>query len=371
MRSFQVLYSVRGLFALAFVVHHSHVLHSVTELAFFKSVHYLVLLFFAYSGFVLCPRYANALTCTQQLRQFMISRTCRVYPLHLLMLLVFVGFEAVKLILERRGIMLNNASFSGDRAPGEILPNLLLIQAWWPGANPLSFNYPSWYVSVEYYVYLLFGLIALALPAQANKVFIVIAVCALLALALGGSPLSDNVLRGVGCFFAGGVTYRLYERLQGLRLGFWLGSVLEVLVLALVYGVMRYSAQDALLSVLFCVAIGIFAFEAGVVSRLLRKRAFVWLGKRWFSIYMTHAAVLFVTMIGVMIVGKATGLPLMVDVSGVRTISLGSALFDNLLVAAEIVVVLAVSMFTYRYVERPGVALGRRWNSFMPETTSL
>ena len=362
MKSFQVLKSVRGLFALAFVVHHSHILHSITELAFFKSVHYLVLLFFAFSGFVLYQRHANALGSTQQWRQFMLNRTCRVYPLHLFMLLVFIGFECVKLILERRGITLNNASFSGDRAPSEILPNLVLLQAWWPGANPLSFNYPSWYVSVEYYVYLLFGLIALALPTQANKVFLVIAACALLALSLGGSPLSDNVLRGVGCFLAGGVTYRVYARLQGLRPGLWLGSVLEIMILLLLYGVMTLSGapQDALLSLLFCVAIGVFAFEAGMVSRLLRKGRFVWLGRRWLSIYMTHAAVLFMTTIGVMIVAKTTGLPLMVEIAGVRTISLGSALFDNLLVFGEVVVVLVVSMFTYRYVEKPGIALGRK-----------
>lgn len=364
MKQFQVLDSFRGLCALAIVVHHSHVLQSITELALFKNANYLVEFFFALSGFVLYQRYANALGSVQQLRQFMIARTCRVYPLHLFMLLVFIGFEGLKLISS------NNVSFSGDRAPGEILPNLLLIQAWWPGFNALSFNYPSWIVSVEYYVWLMFGLIALVLPKHAARVFVAIAVLALLALYFKGTPLTDNVLRGLGCFFAGGVTYRVYSHLQNLRPGLLLGSVLEVLILTAIYLVMTRSdtPQDALLSVLFCLAVGILAFEAGWVSTQLRKGLFTWLGTRWFSIYMTHATVIFVTSIGVMVAAKVTGRTLMMDlpseIAGLTTryISTGSVVLDNLLIVVEIAVVLAISALTYRYIERPGIARGKKWN---------
>lgn len=363
MKPFQVLKSFRGLCALAFVLHHSHVLQSITELELFRSTHYLVELFFALSGFVLSQQYATALGSGQALRQFMITRTCRVYPLHLVMLVVFIGFEGIKLIT-------SSPSFGGDRAPGEMLPNLLLLQAWWPGANALSFNYPSWFVSVQYYVWLLFGLIALALPRHSGKVFSAIAAFALLALYFKGTPLTDNVLRGLGCFFAGGVTYRVYNRLQGLRLSLLLGSVLEVLVLTAIYLVMTRSdtPQDALLGMLFCLAVGILAFEAGWISTQLRKGLFTWLGTRWFSIYMTHAAVIFVTSICVMVAAKVTGRTLMIDLPSeivgltTRYISTGSMLLDNLLIVAEVAVVLLISALTYRYVERPGIELGKKWN---------
>lgn len=363
MKPFQVLKNLRGLCALTFVLHHAHVLQSVTELALFRNANYLVELFFALSGFVLYQQYATALGSTQPLRQFMISRACRVFPLHLVMLVVFIGFEGIKLIT-------SSPSFGGDRAPAEMLPNLLLLQAWWPGANALSFNYPSWFVSVQYYVWLLFGLVALALPRQSGKVFAAIAAFALLALYFKGTPLTDNMLRGLGCFFAGGVTYRAYSRLQSLRLNPLLGSLLEVLILAAIYGVMTRSdtPQDALLGVLFCSAVGIFAFEAGWISTLLRKGLFTWLGTRWFSIYMTHAAVIFVTSIGVMAVAKVTGRTLMIDlpskIIGLTThyISTGSVVFDNLLIVVELAVVLVISALTYRYIERPGIALGRKWS---------
>jgi peptidoglycan/LPS O-acetylase OafA/YrhL len=369
MKPFPVLDSVLGLFALAFVMHHSHVLQSITELALFRHANYLVEFFFALSGFVLYPSYVNAVDSGRQLRQFMLTRTCRVYPLHLFMFLVFIGFEGFKL-------MSSNPAFGGDRAPGEMLPNLLLLQAWWPGANPLSFNYPSWIVSVQYYVWVLFGLIVLALPQHAGKVFATLAALALWALYFRNTPLTDNVLRGVGCFFAGCVTYKVYRRLRELHLNLLLGSVLEGLVLIAIYGVMTTgdTPQDALLAVLFCVAVGVFAFEAGGVSRLLRKEPFCWLGRRWFSIYMTHAAVIYLTSMAVMAVTQITGRTLMLELpselAGITTryISLGSPLLDNLLVFAEVIVVMAVSAFTYRYIEKPGIALGKKWNKMPTQT---
>lgn len=352
MQRFLVLKNLRGLCALAFVLHHSHILQSIAELALFRRTHYLVEFFFALSGFLLYRRYALSPGSAQPYRQFAITRACRVFPLHLVMLLVFIGIEAVKLT---RSI----PSFGGDRAPSEMLPNLLLLQAFWPGANALSFNYPSWFVSVQFYVWLLFGLIALALPRYIGKLSAVIAALALLALYFKSTPLDDNVLRGLGCFFAGAVIYRVYERLRNLHLSVLTGSLLEMLVLAAIYGVMTRSdtSQDALLAVLFSMAVGVFAFEAGWVSRLLRNTLFNWLGVRWFSIYMTHAAVIVLTTMVV----ELTGQGLLIDLP-TRYISTGSAVLDNLLVFAEVVVVLVISALAYRYVERPGIALGKKWS---------
>ncbi|MDY7560042.1 acyltransferase [Pseudomonas sp. 10B1] len=375
MKRFQALNSLRGLFALAVVVHHSHVLQSITEESFFKHANYLVEFFFALSGFVLYQRYAHSLGSTPQLRQFMISRTCRVYPLHLFMLLVFVGFECLKLILERRGITLNNLSFTGDRSVGEIVPNLLLIQAWWSGFNALSFNYPSWIVSVEYYVYLLFGVTALILRQRSTMAFGALSALALAALYLGNTPLADNVLRGVGCFFAGGIVYRIYMHWRHLRQGLLSGSVSEVMILGLIYAVMTRSEtpQDAALAILFCVAVGVFAFEAGAISLLLRGRLLVWLGERWFSIYMTHAAVIFVTTVFVMMVAKITGLALMVELPGATTryVSTGSALLDNVMIVVELIAVLGISTLTHRYIELPGIALGQRWRGVGGDDSSV
>lgn len=369
MKRFLVLDSFRGLCAVAMIVHHSHIERSITELAFFRNASQFVGFFFALSGFLIYRRYIGHLSTPRQLGEFMITRTCRVMPLHLAVLLFFIAFECLKLVLERYGLSLSYPAFSGDRAPGEILPNLLLIQAWWPTFNALSFNYPSWFISVEFYVWMMFGLILFALPNLARKLFSLLCVLAFIALYKGFGPISANVLWGVSCFFAGAITYRLYVRLHDSAPGPWVSSVLEIGILAAIYWVMTEGEAPLTveLGLLFCVAILIFSHEAGVVSRLLSLRLFPALGKLWLSIYLTHAAVIFVLATALTLAAKFSGYSLLVDKPGetsgvlVRYLSTGSALNDNLLMLFVVVAVVVVSMLTHCYIEAPGIRFGKHW----------
>lgn len=369
MKRFLVLDSFRGLCAVAMIVHHSHIERSITELTFFRNASQFVGFFFALSGFLIYRRYIGHLSTPRQLGEFMITRTCRVMPLHLAVLLFFIAFECLKLVLERYGLSLNYPAFSGDRAPSEILPNALLLQAWWPTSNALSFNYPSWFISVEFYVWLMFGLILFALPNLARKLFSLLCVLAFIALYKGFGPISANVLWGVSCFFAGAITYRLYVRLHDSAPGPWVSSVLEIGILAAIYWVMTEGEAPLTveLGLLFCVAILIFSHEAGAVSRLLSLRLFPALGKLWLSIYLTHAAVIFVLATALTLAAKFSGYSLLVDKPGetsgvlVRYLSTGSALNDNLLMLFVAVAVVVVSMLTHRYIEAPGIRFGKDW----------
>ena len=369
MKRFLVLDSFRGLCAVAMIVHHSHIERSITELTFFRNASQFVGFFFALSGFLIYRRYIGHLSTPRQLGEFMITRTCRVMPLHIAVLLFFIAFECLKLVLERYGLSLSYPAFSGDRAPKEILPNALLLQAWWPTSNALSFNYPSWFISVEFYVWLMFGLILFALPNLARKLFSLLCVLAFIALYKGFGPISANVLWGVSCFFAGAITYRLYVRLHDSAPGPWASSVLEIGILAAIYWVMTEGEAPLTveLGLLFCVAILIFSHEAGVVSRLLSLRLFPALGKLWLSIYLTHAAVIFVLATALTLAAKFSGYSLLVDKPGetsgvlVRYLSTGSALNDNLLMLFVVVAVVVVSMLTHRYIEAPGIRFGKDW----------
>jgi peptidoglycan/LPS O-acetylase OafA/YrhL len=371
MKRFSVLDSLRGLCALTLIVHHSHIERSITELAFFRNASQFAGLFFALSGFLIYRRYVGTLSTSRQLGDFMIARACRVMPLHIAVLVFFIGFECLKWMLERYGLLLNFPAFSGDRAPGEILPNLLLIQAWWPGFNALSFNYPSWWVSVAFYLWLIFGLICYALPRMARMMFTLLGGLALVGLFEDFDLPTRYVLWGAACFFAGTVTYRLYARLRDVAPGPVLASVLEVSVLVAIVWLMTDGAAPLTieLTALFCLAILVFAWEAGMVSRLLQMRVFPALGRLWLSIYLTHAAVIFVIATGLTVAAKFGGYPLLVDKPGettgvlVRYLSTGSALNDNLLMLLVVVAVVVVSMLTHRYIERPGVRFEARLRS--------
>jgi peptidoglycan/LPS O-acetylase OafA/YrhL len=369
MKRFLVLDSFRGLCALAVIVHHSHAVQSFTELAFFRHANYLVNFFFVLSGFVLYHIYADRLGTGAQLQRFVIARICRLYPLHLATLGFALLFECLKLVVEQRGMSFSVASFTGAKAPSEILPNLLLLQSWWSGFNQMSFNFPSWSISVEFYLYLIFALIAAGLPGPSRQIFAGIAVLAFLALYLNSGLFSEGALIGLGCFFSGIITYRLYARFKDLNLPPGWATLLEALGLITVYLAVTYSepSQNISLSLLFCVIIGIFAFEAGWLSTLLRTAPFKWAGVLSFSIYMTHTLVLFVVTISLMALAKITGLPLLIDLPGdlpgvvIRYIDTGSMFLDNLVMGVSVVLVLLLSMLTYRYIELPGIELGKLW----------
>lgn len=369
MKRFLVLDSLRGLCAIALIVHHSHIERSITELTFFRNASQFVGFFFAVSGFMLYRRYVGNLNTARQLGEFVVMRSCRVLPLHIAVLLFFIGFECLRLILERYAMALNFPAFSGDRAPGEILPNLLLIQAWWPTFNALSYNYPSWFISVIFYVWMIFALILFWLPEIARKVFSLLCVLAFVGLYQDFNLIPRYALWGISCFFAGAITYRLYVRLRDCIPGPLVASVLEVAVLAVIYWFMTEGPQPLTveLGLLFCAAILIFSWEAGIVSRLLSLRLLPALGDLWLSIYLTHAAVILLLSTALTVAARLGGFSLMLDKPGensgalVRYLSTGTALNDNLLMLLVVVAVVVVSMLTHRYIEAPGIEFAEHW----------
>lgn len=363
MKRFHALDSFRGLCAMSVAVYHMNVYQSVSELTFFRSAHFLVGFFFVLSGFVMMHTYAQRLASGPQFRAFVISRTFRLYPLHVVMLLLAIGLEVAKLLAEQRGMTFGQPSFTGQRAPGEILPNLLLVQAWWPDFHPLSFNYPAWSISVEYWIYLIFGLLLLAFQRQAVWLFAALAGAALLAPEAGYPGLTRMVWLGLSCFFAGALTYRVYHALRHVALARWLLSVLEAASVGLVVWVMvtPMAHQESVLSLLFCVAVLVFAFDGGVLSALLRGRPFDLMGRLSYSIYMTHALVLFFVTLVFTQLGKVLGTELVIfpGDGAAPYLTLHGVWLDNALLLAVLGLIVGVSAISYRLIELKGIEVGK------------
>lgn len=364
---FTALDSFRGLAAIAIVLFHMPILLAFSELDFFRNGPVFIQFFFALSGFVLCHAYAHRLNSVTALRDFAIARTLRLYPLHLFLLGLFLLLEVGKLLAQIQGSSIE--AFSGNAAPGEILPNLLLLQAWLPGADSLSFNAPAWSISVGYYLYLLFGLTLLLMPRRNTLLFLLVCLGACLGLLLHTQALEAEILKGIGCFFAGALLYRLFLSLRALPLSQTEFTVLEIstlLVLVLVLD-SNYLYHEAFASLMLLLTVFIFAFEGGIVSKWLKQRWLQTLGLWSFSIYMIHLAIL------VILQGLALGLSSLPNLqhlapsqSGphgsavLRYISTQNVLLDNLLAVGAVMVVIWVSSLTYKYIELPGIRLGER-----------
>ncbi|SFN98577.1 Peptidoglycan/LPS O-acetylase OafA/YrhL, contains acyltransferase and SGNH-hydrolase domains [Formivibrio citricus] len=363
LQRFDVLDSFRGLFALSVVMFHLHILDSFTEWSFFRSAGLFVEYFFTLSGFVLAHTYGNKSFDAARLGRFMVSRLFRIFPLHWVLLLAYTVMLATLAWLDGDFSDVLDLLGTGDFWK-EWGANFLLLQAWLPQTDPFSFNGPAWTISVEFPIYAVFGLILLMLTRLRERGFQLVALgCALCVLA-GASFISTGSFRGVTCFFIGAAIYPLSQKIGAGRWpGKWNG-VIELLVLAGLYACLTWSypARSLLATCFYALFILIFAREAGIVSRLLKHPVFELLGRWSYSIYLTHY-LLISALTQALLRQDQESEPSWIRVvpsSGQMFLDTGSALGNTILPLAFLGVVILISRFSYEYIEKTGVVLGKR-----------
>jgi peptidoglycan/LPS O-acetylase OafA/YrhL len=295
-------------------------------------------LFFALSGFILTHTYLTrmgpAIRGGDTIR-FWWLRLARIYPVHLVMLVVagLAVFAQARVLGE-----------DIDRDwwnPIDFIKNLLLIQEW--GPNPeRGWNFVAWSLSMEWLAYLAFPVLVLVLWRLHKKVptfVLVIAWFAMLAPLVGyGLGTSDpyytdswgSTYRIASEFAAGAVTYlivqRLAERKNSVhRPAEWLSAILPALVVAgAVFLAWLPAAQppanamnpDAeplppyfhlALVPLLVAWIGALALARGGLARPLSTRTLVLGGFISYSLYMTHLVWMGLWRAGMRVAGIESG----------------------------------------------------------------
>ncbi|KEQ55467.1 acyltransferase family protein [Sphingobium chlorophenolicum] len=210
------LTGLRGVAAVSVLLY--HIPHNPAFEAFrmplFSRAYLAVDLFFILSGFVISfgyhGRVVNHLGRASYV-DFLINRVARVWPLHLIVTLVFMA-----------RIMFN---ISGNQAIAldapNVVSNLLMVQSWGWGTEPIAGN--SWSVSTEVAAYLVYPLIAIIAFSRWAWVqgLLCVGILALVAASGRGSsgPLdvndSDTVLTLLRCiagFSLGVLSYRCAEK---------------------------------------------------------------------------------------------------------------------------------------------------------------
>jgi peptidoglycan/LPS O-acetylase OafA/YrhL len=169
-------------------------------------------LFFVISGFVICFIYFDRMGTWSAYGGFMKRRFARLVPLHWLTLLAFAGIGVAVYF----GVHVKVP----DRYDWQcFLPSLLLVHSL-NLCHRLTFNYPSWSISVEMLIYLLFPLFCIA-ARRSPWILVAAALCIIGWLAFSGLPGHDPSQFWVDLTYAGGFERGVPSFLIGMCLYLW------------------------------------------------------------------------------------------------------------------------------------------------------
>lgn len=283
---------LRFIASIGIVYHHSHLFFlepSLREAASQRTggLALFVDLFFMISGYVMAFVYSGRLNTARDYKIFLWRRVARLYPLHLLLLVLSIFAWA---ILLTRGSSSTAPSFS----PACILNTALLLQEYINCGSPFVFNGVVWSISIEMGMYLLLPLLLL-LAGRWLKLFALLCF-ALLCLAIISIAIwlyypeidweaLPNLLRGLVSFPLGILVFILAGRTRNIEISPWIVPILT----AIAFVSMILGAPQLLI---FCLLF--FLFTVAVISdRNQKVSPAVWhlapLGQLTFSIYIWHS----------------------------------------------------------------------------------
>jgi peptidoglycan/LPS O-acetylase OafA/YrhL len=292
----------------------------------------------------------------------MARRFARLYPLHLLTLFAALAYELIKWkVFGTTEIDANKAPFESNTVTA-FIANLFLVHAL--GLFPdVTWNGPSWSISVEFYAYLSFAILVLLTRTRRTAFWLLLVFAPILSLLVlvtrtRGDFLSVETdygfFRCVLGFGLGVIVQRLLARTQRARAEVersgsqdWLKALLAVCIMILI-GSPTYKTPVTLLApFIFAGFIWLLVrHRGGWIERLLLSRACQFLGTLSFSVYMTHS--LFrVVLKTVWRLGQRCE---------VLHGGWGALLFNEGLTLAYIGIVLGISWICYRGIELPAQA---------------
>jgi peptidoglycan/LPS O-acetylase OafA/YrhL len=304
------LTGVRFFLAIGVVIFHYQLLwaYPIEMAGLFNRARLSVDIFFILSGFILTHVYLLG-DKVPDARSFIVARFARIYPAHFVilmgMLTMFFGAGLIGVALDSQHF--NLAGF---------LRTFFLVQSWFPSHTLTNWNGPSWSLSAEWFVYLIFPLFAwLALKLREQPWTIVgLAVASFVLIDyfyvgatgivlpdaednLGILRIMPEFLLGIGLYYVG----QTLNPSKAQAVGFAITCTIALL------GAMQFDFDDRVIVAIagpFIVSLA-FLSKANVTTFLSRPALLFW-GEASFALYLVHMPAI---MIWRNIVSKLYGLP--------------------------------------------------------------
>ena len=337
------LESLRGVAACLVVLIHISYLFPDAPIRFISNAYLFVDFFFMISGFVMSYAYTDKIKNGLSINTFIFLRLGRIYPLHVFMLFVFVFYAAAKTYLHSIG-------FGGEQEFEQnnfwsFFSNLFLIHSL--GVHDyLTWNQPSWSISVEFFTYMVFFMLVKSLDKNTGMVIPVIVsiicYCALLGLKKSSLDITYDLglIRCVAAFYLGVFLFRAKPLLDKFKYNANLAEIgaFVFVIFSISVAHKGWSYQFLSLASLFIALLVYSNHENGFLGWILQSTPMRAIGIWSYSIYMIHSFVISVASSFLRYVAK-------IDLT---TISEQNIVIINIII---LVIVVSISRFSYIYIE--------------------
>jgi peptidoglycan/LPS O-acetylase OafA/YrhL len=227
------------------------------------------------------------------------------------------------------------------------IEQLFLIQAIGPTGNMLTFNFPAWSISVEFYTYVLFGITSLVAQRKAIVVFAGFSAVSFVFLSLDILPGFHELLRCTSGFFLGCVTAAIVAAAR-----FTVPPLATTTTLFILFTFLQWKPFlqfDEAISLLTSVLIAcVVRSDRGMARAFLGSPFLVWLGTISYSVYMANGAIVWTISQVLRLVLKRP--ELVVEGRLTPQLSIPETLLTY---AIAIPIILAVAQITYWLIEKP------------------
>lgn len=287
----------RGIFSLMVVLFHynkNFVPEYIYNQFLIRQSYMFVDFFFVLSGFVISLNY-NLLNTKSDFFNYIKKRFIRLFPLLIFTVIVFN-------VVEILGPHLFPNQFNTPNTLSENISKSI-DTIFFTNSTPLlgssnGMNYPSWSISSEMISYLLFGLIMINFRKK-MIVFSLVILSSFIFLYFTQLGLKVNgdfgFIRGFYSFFIGVFVYKSYSI---YKVSF--NSFHEILTLFLIIIILYLINNDVtgnlrfLGPLIFGISIFIYSKSYGIITNILEKSLFQFLGKTSYSIYLNHSLIILI-----------------------------------------------------------------------------
>jgi peptidoglycan/LPS O-acetylase OafA/YrhL len=348
MKKLLYLESLRGIAATSVALHHFSVNSILQNNYYVKNSYLMVDFFFVLSGFVIAYNYMDKLTNTKNLINFQIKRFLRLYPLHFLVLLAFLFKENAIYYFEKvTGVQPNTPVFSVNNLES-FVHNVLLAHSF--GLERLTYNHPSWSISTEFFTYLIFGIIIIAIrnyKLQLITIIITMLLCIFFLNDFRSETTYESLLRCIYCFFLGVLGFNFFKY---IKFSFPVWSQYLFLISSVTLVTYGHKVYAPLIVLSFSLLImSLVQSKNSLMKKILEKPFLVYLGTISYGIYMIHYIIWWIIAQFFRFVVK---IPTVLT-EGNTTIVFENIFFGTSVTIIGLLIIIALSHLSYKFFEVP------------------